>query len=233
MVYKRQSETGAIIIQRGAMPSNHEIATGVSFVNPVGVFEAALRRHFRGRKNFLPLEIKDVIEDVIGFIFAILHDGFRSALAQSINDVKVNPDRPIVEVCDAIVEHHIRMVRTPDREIIGKALFESYVHFAGPDRVFEPESKTRLMRALRRLGVKGFIASFLSLYVFSKVTFEIQEATAAHLPDLKSLEVYMLGIETVCRDVVTRAMKIPERELDAEWAAIVCRNIEAQLLHAD
>ena len=59
-----------------------------------------------------------------------------------------------------------------------------------------------------------------------------QDDVHARIGDLKSFEIYMLGIEAVCRDAVTAAMKIPDGGLDEAWAASVCGNIEAQFLQS-
>lgn len=194
--------------------------------------EQDLRRYLQGRNRLFPPAIHEVIGDVNGFISAVLRDDFQAALTDLLKDVRPRPDRPFVEVCHEIIEHHLRFVEGPEREVIGKSLFEAYTHFAGPQRVFEPASKTRLRRALQRLGVKGFAASFLSLYIFNVVSLEVQNDAGSKIPDLKSFELYMMGIEATGRGIVMRAMQIPEGKLDAQWAAAVCSNIETQLLRS-
>jgi hypothetical protein len=123
------------------------------------------------------------------------------------------------------------MLRASERELIGKSLFEAYIHLAGPQHVFKPATTTRFTHSLRRHGTRSFAASFLSLYLFNVVCSEIQDAVAAKMPDQQSVELYMFGMEAMCRDVVARAMKIPDGELDQQWAAAICSNIEGQLLH--
>jgi hypothetical protein len=192
--------------------------------------EQELRRYLQGRDTLFPPAIHEVIADVNTFISAILLNGFQAALTQIQTDVEPRADRPFVEVCHEIIEHHLRFVKGPEREVTGKSLFEAYTHFAGPEHAFESASKTNLRRSLQRLGARGFSASFLSLYIFNVVSLEIQDDAGARKSDLKSFELYMLTIEATGRAVVMRAMKIPEGKLDARWAAAVCSYIEAELL---
>lgn len=214
-----------------------EIASrmGASIVKAPAVarLEADLRQHLQHKSTLISPEITHVVADVNRFTSTILRNSFRMALGElltSSNNSKVRLDRPFIEVCDVIIEQHVRNVKEADRELVSKSLFEAYIYFAGAQHVFEPATKTRLIQSLRRRGVKGFAGLFLSLHLFNVVCMEIQDKVGARMPDQKSFELYMLGMEAVCRDVVTRAMKIPDAELDARWAAAIQSNIEAQLL---
>jgi hypothetical protein len=121
-------------------------------------------------------------------------------------------------------------LESPDRDLVGKSLFEAYIYFAGTEYAFEPATKTRFMHTLRRRGLRGFVELFLSLHLFNVVSMEIQEKVSAIMPDLRSFELYMLNMEALCRDIVTQAMKVPDGDLDERWAATVRRNVEEQLL---
>ncbi len=89
------------------------------------------------------------------------------------------------------------------------------------------------MRSLRRCGAKSFAATFLSLHLFNIVCREISEDAASGMPDQQSYELYMYGIERGCRDVVVRAMRHLQDELDERWAAAIVGAIEAELFHVD
>jgi hypothetical protein len=193
--------------------------------------EADLRHYLQGKIALFSPQISEVIADVIRFTSAVLRDGFRLALAQLPSDVTVQTTRPFIQVCEAIVEHHVRMVEATERDLVGKALFEAYIHLAGPQHVFRPVTTTRFMHSLRHHGAKSFAASFLSLHLFHVVCLEIQDDVAAKMRDQQAVELYMFGMEAMCRDVVARAMTIPDGDLDKQWAAAICLNIEGQLLH--
>jgi hypothetical protein len=143
---------------------------------------------------------------------------------------EIQLDRPFFEVCDALIEHHLRPITEEDRSLVSKSLFETYIYFAGIQHAFEPVKKTRFMRSLRRFGVRGFAELFLSLHLFNVVSMEIQETVSFGMPDPKSLELYMLGIEAICRDVVTHAVKLADAQLNEAWAGLIRVTIEKRLL---
>ena len=196
----------------------------------VGGLAADLRRYLEHKNSLFSPEISEVIADVNRLTSSILSDGFQTAIAQLQNAAGLGQNRPFIEVCDSIIEHHLRIIKEGDREIIGKSLFEAYIYLAGAEHVFEPANKTRVLSFLRQHGTKDFAALFLSLHLFNLVCNEIRDDVRARMPDQRSFELYMVGIEAVCRDFVTAAMKIPAAALDQRWAAAVCANIETQLL---
>ena len=196
-------------------------------------FQAELRRYLHNKSVLFSPQINGVVADLVEFASAGLRDGFRTALNRLTTDAKVWPTRTFIEFCEAIVEHHTRDVRPAEQELIGKSLFEAYIHFAGPQHAFEHVSRTRFTRSLRRRGAKGFAATFLSLHLFNMVCREISEDAASRMPDQQSYELYMHGIERVCRDVVVRAMRLLQDELDERWVAAIVGAIEAELFHVD
>jgi hypothetical protein len=196
----------------------------------VASHEADLRRYLEHKRTLFPPEITQIIAAVNRFASSILREGLQTAITQLQVNIDKRSDRPSIEVLHEIIEHHLKVVKQEDRELVGKSLLEAYVYLAGPQHVFEPASKTRIVPFLRRHGTKGFAALFLSLHLFNLICSEIKDDVRARIPDQKSFELYMLGMETVCRDTVTAAMKIPGTTLDERWAAAVCANIENLLL---
>jgi hypothetical protein len=193
--------------------------------------ELQLRMHLRHRTMLIPSEVDEVLLGVNQFTAAIIQNGFRTAVTQVLGSAKVRLDRPFIEVCDGIVEHHLRTIEEEAlRNLLSKSLFEAYLYFAGTQYAFDPPGKTRLSRSLRLHGVKGFAELFLSLHLFNVVSLEIQDTVAARMTNLRAFEIYMLGIEAVCRDIVARALKSWRGEPDELWAAGVRRNIEQQLI---
>ena len=192
-------------------------------------FQAELRRYVHNKSVLFSPQITCVVADVVGFASAGLREGFRTALNRLTADAKVWPTRTFIEFCEAIVEHHTRDVRPAEQELIGKSLFEAYIHFAGPQHAFEPPHKTLFMRSLRRRGPRGLAASFLSLHLFNMVCIEICDNVASKMEDRQSYELYMFCVEANCRDLVTRAMELPDGELDERWAAAIVNAIETQL----
>ncbi len=193
-------------------------------------FEADLRKYLHARKTLFSPATDKVVVHVNKFTTAILDTNLQQAIAQI--GIDVPPDRFFIDVCDAIVEHHVRCMTGTDRELAAKSLLEAYIYAAGSEHALEPASKTRLAGFLRRRGAKGFVALFLSLYLFNTVSVEIQDEVREKLRDLKSYEIYMLWIETVCRDFVKDAMTLCEGNLDEACANAICANIEARLLHS-
>jgi hypothetical protein len=192
--------------------------------------EVDLRRYLRGKSTLFSSEISEVMADVNRFTSAILRHGFRQAFQQLPGDVKKVTGSPFIQACDALVEYHTRFVDGVEAQWIGKSLFEAYIHFAGPAHILGPVSRTRLPHSLRRRGPKGFAATLLSLHLFNLVSMEIRDDVHTNIRDLQSFELHMFSIEAACRDVIVRAMKVPDGKLDAQWAAAVCRNIETELL---
>ena len=190
--------------------------------------EADLRKYLQGKDRLFAPGVEKVIARVNEFTSAILQTDFQQAVAAL--GIDFPSDRPFVEVCDAIVERQVGFLRKADQELMAKSLFEAYVYLAGSERALEPPRKTKIVPSLRRRGTKGFAGSLLSLHLFNIVSMEIQDDVKTKVPDLKSFEIYMLWIETVCRHVVAAAMAIPDGGLDEKWAAAVCSNVETRLL---
>jgi hypothetical protein len=230
LLLKRHSGLEALIGHVRGQSVNRRKET--AFVKPPAIphLEADLRRYLQGKKTLFDPEIHKLVSEINKFTRAILRDGFEKAVAQLRLGVKLASDRPFIEVCDAIIDHHTRALKKTETELVGKSLFEAYIYAAGSEHAFESASKTQIVRSLRRRGAKGFASLFLSLHLFNVISLQIQDDVHARIADLKSFEIYMLGIEAVCRDTVTAAMKIPDGELDETWAASVCDNIDAQLL---
>jgi hypothetical protein len=174
-------------------------------------------------------EINDVVANVMRFTSACCRGGFREALASFPAETTMQADCPFIQVCEAIVECHVRGIREEERELVGKSLSEAYIHFAGPQHVFEPAGKTRFVHSLRRSGAKDFVAVFLSLHLFNVICREICDEVAAKMPDQETYELYMFDMETMCRDVVSLAMELPDGDLGEQWAATIVRSIETQL----
>ena len=192
--------------------------------------ETDLRHYLQNRSTLISPEINHVVADVNRFTSAVATEGFHKALAEIGIDLELRADRPFIEICDAMIEHHVRFVPEAERQLVAKSLFEAYVYFAGPQHVFEPASRTRLIRSLQRRGAKSFAALFLSLHLFNVISMHIRDDVSARIHNVKSFERYMLNVEAKCRDVVRRAVEIPTEQLDERWAAAVRHNIEAQLL---
>ncbi len=132
-------------------------------------------------------------------------------------------------MADAIVEHHTRLVQGPDREIIRKSLLEAYIHAAGPQYVFGLAGKTRLVRSLRQFGAERFAALIFSLHLFNVISLAIQDEVRENAPDAKTFELYMLGLETICRDAVKAALSTEAAPMDKKWAQVLAKNVELQL----
>jgi hypothetical protein len=202
------------------------------------------------RHALISEEFLDVLEDVSGLAAAIIRDGFREAVGRLPNFVPGSADRPFIEIADAIVEHHTRLVRGPDRDIVRKSLLEAYIHAAGPQYAFGSVGKTRLVRSLRQSGATKFAALIFSLHLFNVISLDIQDDLRADMADAKTFELYMLGLETICRDAVKSALNAIETEganggplydqpgshspplqlgTDGRWARALAANVEMQL----
>ena len=193
--------------------------------------EAVLRGYLRHRRFLILPEMDEVLAELNQFTSAVIESGFRMAAMQLLDDHNLRFGRPFIEVCGAVIDHQLRrIVNDADRSLASKSLFEAYLYYGGTEYAFEPAARTRLGRSLRRYGVKGFAELFLSLHLFNIVSLEIQDRVAATMSDPQALEVYMLTIEAICRDIVARSLKNCHGELNERWAAEVRINIEAQLL---
>jgi hypothetical protein len=197
----------------------------------IGDLEAVLRTHLRHRRFLILPEMDEVLAELNRFTADIIENGFRMAAMQLLDNSNLRFERPFIEVSEAIIRHQLRrMAEGGDRNLASKSLFEAYLYYGGTEYAFEPAGRTRLGRSLRRYGVKGFAELFLSLHLFNIVALEIQDRVAATMSDPQALEVYMLTIEAICRDIVARSLKNCHGELNERWAAEVRINIEAQLL---
>ena len=196
----------------------------------VAQIQADLQKYLRGKGALFSPGIEKVIAHVGRFTSDILQSGFQTAFEQLGSTADARADRPFIEVCDAIVEQHVRFLNKRDRELMAKSLLEAYIYAAGTEHAFEPLARTRMVASLRRRGTKGFATAFLSLHLFNLISIEIQDDVRMKAPDLKSFELYMLWIETACREIVSSAMSIPDGCFDEKWAAAVCADIERRLL---
>jgi len=179
-------------------------------------------------------EFAVVIEGVALFTSAIVRDGLPKAIAGLPGLTRDILSRPFIEVADTIAEHHVRFVQSPEREIIRKSILEAYIHAGGPEAVFGPTGKSRLVRSLRQYGERNFAGLIFSLHLFNVISLTIQDDVREHMSDARSFELYMLGVEEVCRESVDCALKnCPSARIDRSWAAVVTRHIELQLLQPD
>ena len=194
-------------------------------------FQSDLRRFLQHRRFLILAEMDEVLAELNRFTSAIIENGFRVAVTQLLNDFNPRFGRPFIEVCESLIEYQLRgIIEEGERKLAGKSLIEAYLYFAGTEYAFEPAARTRLSRSLRRQGVTGFAELFLSLHLFNIVALDIQDRVAATMTQPQALEVYMLSIEALCRDIVSRSLKNSQGGLDERWAAEVRINIEAQLL---
>ena len=194
--------------------------------------KADLQQYLRKKQTLISPEFSKVIADVSLFTSAIGRDGLETAFAQSAAYANVQPDRPVIEVAEAIVDHHLRFVREPERDIVRKSLFEVYIHVAGPQYILEPLNKTRFISSLCRPGSsRKFVTALFSLHVFNLICMGFPDELRTRMPDGKSFELYMSTVEAICCDTVTAAVKSQTAKVDEKWAKAVARSIEAKLLH--
>jgi len=192
--------------------------------------KADLRGYLRNNNALISPEFRKVVADVARFVDVVIRDGFKVALTQSLANVNVQPDSSFIEVAEALVEHHIRFLRQVDREIAHKSLLEAYTHIADPRFVFEPTRKTEFVNALRRSGPKKFAALIISLHLYNVICGQIQNDLHRRIPDPKTLQLYLLKVEALCRDIIADIVKVQPAECDEEWALAVIRSVETQLL---
>jgi hypothetical protein len=171
-----------------------------------------------------------VVEDVAVLTGGIIRDGIAKALARLPDFAPGLLDRPFIEVADVIVNHHVRLIPGPECEVVRKSLLEAYIHAAGPNSVFGPPGKTRLVRSLRQYGERNFAGLIFSLYLFNVISIAIQDKVRQEVPDARSFELYMLGVESVCREAVESAVHKIGSVANREWATAVAKHIERQLL---
>lgn len=189
-----------------------------------------LSQYLRKGNNLSSPELRAVIADIGAFASLAIRVGFEKALTQLPNFVEGLTERLFLEVADFIVEHHLRFVHVADRDVLRKSLLEAYIHMAGPRQVFRRSTQTAFERALRRSDSRAFVALFLSLHVFNVVSLATQDEIRTRMTDVASLESYMDGVETICRDMVKAALEAERSQIDERWAAAVTQNIEVQLL---
>jgi len=192
--------------------------------------KADLPRYLRERNAHISSEFCAVVVDTNDFISTVICDGFEAAIAQLPNFVVGLCDRPFIEVCAVIAAHHLRFVEVkPEREVVRKSLFEAYFHAAGPGNVFKPPLETGFVRTLRRSGSRNFAAMLFSLHVFNMVCMAIEDEVREKASDISAFELYMLGVETICRDAVRAAINANKSEVDELWANNIARSVEARL----
>ena len=191
--------------------------------------KADLYQYLRNRHVLVSAEFIEVLQDVTDLTTAIVRDGFRDAIARLPNFVPGLADRPFIEIAHIIVEYHTRLVQEAERDVVRKSLLEAYIHAAGPQNAFGPVGKTRLVRSLRQFGADKFAALIFSLHLFNVNSLAIQDELRANMPDAKTFELYMLGLETICRDAVKAALNGNETKVDRRWATALARNVELEL----
>jgi len=198
----------------------------------LGNIEAELHVYLRNKDVQISTEFSAVVDDVIVFTSAVVKTGLRKALANLPNGSDGLADRPFIEVADVVVEHHLRWVPEGEREITRKSLLEAYFHACGPQYVFEPPAKTQFFRSLRRQGPREFGVLLLSLHLFNTISIAIQDEVRLKMTDIRSFEVYMLGLEAVCRDMVKAAIESSDRSnLSKHWIHAVVNHIHGHLIH--
>jgi hypothetical protein len=195
--------------------------------------KADLQKYLQTQGELISMEFIKVVVDVALFTSAVSHDGVEKALAHSAAQAKVQAGRPFIEVADAIVEHHLRDVQEPERDIARKSLQEAYTHVAGPQYILEPLGRTSFVKSLSRPGSsRKFVTMLFSLHVFNRICMGFQDELRTRLPDEKSFQLYMSTVEAICSDAVTAAVKSQKAKVDEKWATDVAKSIEAQLLHS-
>jgi hypothetical protein len=188
-----------------------------------------LLRHLRNKTTLISSDFSAVVEDVSAFTFAIIHNGFDEALSQLPTFTDGLSERPFIEVADVIGEHHLRFVHGADRDTVRKSLLEAYIHAAGPRHVLGPPRRTRLVHCLRRRGARNFAALLFSLHLFNVITMAMDDDLALWIPELSDFELYMVGVETICRAAVKVAVDTEGSEVDGRWARAVAKNVEAEM----
>jgi hypothetical protein len=195
--------------------------------------EADLYSYLRKKNRIISAGFSAVIGDVIQFTSMVIERGLTNALGEITPNGRELADESFIKVADLVAEHHLRLIAEPDREIVRKSLLEAYFHAAGPQRVFEPAAKTHFLQSLRRFGTRDFAALLLSLFVFNSISIAIQDEVRGRMPDIRSFEIYMLGLENICRDAVRTAVELStSKKPDDDWVRAVAEHVERQLVRA-
>ena len=197
----------------------------------VASIKADLSRYLSERAVLVSAEFGAVVEDIAFFTAAIIRDGFAKAFSQLPGFTADFLERPFIEVADVVAEHHVRFMQGAERDVVRKSVLEAYIHASGTSAVFGPTGKTRLVRSLRQYGEQKFAGVIFSLHFFNVISLAIQDQVRETVSDARSFELYMLGVEEVCRESVENAFKkLGAAKVDREWAIAVTRHIEMQLL---
>jgi len=190
-----------------------------------------LYQYLRNKNSLISPEFSRVVADATRFTASVAKSGFEETFANSPAHLNVKSDRPFIEVVEALVDQQIRRVRQTDRELVQKSLIEAYTHIAGPRHVFEPTQKTRFVQSLRRSEPCKFAAMLLSLHLYNVISMLIQDDLRRRIANVKSFQLYLLSVETICRDAVKKAVKVAPAEVDEAWVRTVIRSLESQMLH--
>jgi hypothetical protein len=192
-----------------------------------------LLQQLHNRPVLIPTIFATVIEDVAFFTTAIVEDGLAKAFASLPGFTPDFLERPFIAVADLIAEHHVRFIQGAEREIIRKSVLEAYIHAGGPQAVFGPTGKTRLVRSLRQYGEHNFAGLIFSLHLFNLISLAIQDNVRENMTDARTFELYMLGVEEICRETVDCAIKPSGAgRVDRDWSAAVMKQIEMQLMES-
>jgi hypothetical protein len=190
--------------------------------------KADLYQYLRNKNKIISPEFSKVLADVIRFAEATVRNGFEVALDELRPEITVSSTRPFIEVAEALVEHHIRFLPHTDREVTRKSLAEAYIYLAGPRYLFEPPKNTRFVHSLRRAELKKFAASVLSLHFFNLICVWMQDDIRNRLPNVTAFRVYLMNLETICRDIVIDVTRGQAGDPDEQWIMAVIRKVEAQ-----
>jgi hypothetical protein len=202
-------------------------------VTPLNSVEADLHFYLRDKRGINLPTFSVVVADVLAFTSSVNRSGFRIAFTELLRCDGRIADRSFIEAADLLVDYHLRLANKSSRDLVRKSVLEAYFHAAGPQNVFEPPVKTQFVRSLRKWGPRDFAALLLSLYVFNSISLTVQEDIRAKMSDVRSFELYMLGLETICRDTVKAAANsVSLKEPGELWAREVLQHVEEQLLHA-
>jgi hypothetical protein len=171
------------------------------------------------------------VTDVIAFTTEIIEQGFEKAVAEvpSADDLG---NRPFIEVADALVERHLRFHQERDAASYRKSLTEAYIRAAGPQYVFEPLRKTRLVRSLRSSGATKFAAMLFSFHLFNLAKEAIHDELRMKVQDVRRFELYLHRLESICSQAVKAAVDAVKSDpKEKGWALAVAGEIERQLLN--
>jgi hypothetical protein len=184
--------------------------------------------YLRTKNDLLSSEFGKVVADATTFTEAVARHGVE-VMFGLVGHANVQPDRPFVEVAEALVDHQIRFVRQRDRDMAKKSLLEAYTYIAGPRYVLEPVRKTRFVQSLRRSEPRKFAALLFFLHLYNLISALIQDDLRTSVSNVTSFQLYLLKVETICRDIVEEAVKVPGVITDESWTREVIRNVERQL----